>query len=200
MGSFALNLKSKAKKSSKKKRGNVFGDEDQGKKRTKIKLTHVEEYKEKPEEKLVIKPASLKKSFYDTEQDTALKKSNQPDLDMSPKYGLMMMKDEQEHIKGKSTLKLIKDSSSLPEITKEEEYENVPVEEFGKALLRGMGWNGQDEHLETDGNYKPSGPRPQFLGIGAKVLLDHAAKKRNDKGNSYMPVVKIDRQSGKRIE
>ncbi|AQZ12456.1 SPP2 (YOR148C) [Zygosaccharomyces parabailii] len=200
MGGFVLNLKSKVKKSSKKKRGNVFGDEDQGKKRTKIKLTHVEEYKEKPEEKLVIKPASLKTSFYDTEKDATLQKSDQPDLDARPKYGLMMMEGKQEHIKGESTLKVIEDTSSLPEITKEEEYENVPVEEFGEALLRGMGWNGQDEHLEANSTYKPPGPRPQFLGIGAKVLLDHAAIKKRDKENSYMPVVRIDRQSGKRIE
>jgi hypothetical protein len=32
------------------------------------------------------------------------------------------------------------DVQSRPEETKLEEYEEVPVEQFGAALLRGMGW------------------------------------------------------------
>lgn len=47
-------------------------------------------------------------------------------------------------------------------------YENVPVEDYGAALLRGMGWTG-DVHLDTKSSYKEILPRKKGLGLGASV-------------------------------
>lgn len=54
-----------------------------------------------------------------------------------------------------------------PDVSTLEDYERVPVEEFGAALLRGMGWKGE----------KISGPREvkrrqNLLGLGASHLKD----------------------------
>ena len=54
-----------------------------------------------------------------------------------------------------------------PDVSTLEDYERVPVEEFGAALLRGMGWKGE----------KKEGPkevkrRQNLLGLGAKELKD----------------------------
>lgn len=70
------------------------------------------------------------------------------------------------------------DVASRPEPATLDQYNTVPVEEFGAALLRGMGW--KDGQAIGRGNYgssaaadpanKPRVPerRPGFLGIGAK--------------------------------
>ncbi|KAI6248389.1 Pre-mRNA-splicing factor SPP2 [Erysiphe necator] len=57
--------------------------------------------------------------------------------------------------------------ASAPEPSTLEDYERVPVEEFGSALLRGMGWNG-----EKVGGIKKVKPRQNLLGLGAKELKD----------------------------
>lgn len=56
---------------------------------------------------------------------------------------------------------------NAPDVSTLEDYERVPVEEFGAALLRGMGWKGD----------KKEGPkevkrRQNLLGLGAKELKD----------------------------
>jgi hypothetical protein len=52
-----------------------------------------------------------------------------------------------------------------PEASTLEDYERVPVEEFGAALLRGMGWKG-----ETKESAKEVKRRQNLLGLGAKEL------------------------------
>jgi hypothetical protein len=61
-----------------------------------------------------------------------------------------------------------RDAANAPTDSTLQDYENMPVEEFGAALLRGMGWNGD-----------PKGPkvkkvvrRANRLGLGAKELKD----------------------------
>lgn len=46
------------------------------------------------------------------------------------------------------------------------DYEAMPVEEFGAALLRGMGWNGEERGAKR----KEVKRRPNKLGLGAKAL------------------------------
>ena len=72
------------------------------------------------------------------------------------------------------------DVSARPESATLDQYNAIPVEEFGAALLRGMGW--KDGQAVGRGNYStpatadkahvPRVPdrRPGFLGIGAKDL------------------------------
>ncbi|RAL67972.1 hypothetical protein DID88_008696 [Monilinia fructigena] len=58
--------------------------------------------------------------------------------------------------------------ASAPDASTLEDYEAVPVEEFGAALLRGMGWDGK----ERKGGGKEAKRRQNLLGLGAKELKD----------------------------
>ncbi|KAF9207335.1 hypothetical protein BGZ49_000687 [Haplosporangium sp. Z 27] len=57
-----------------------------------------------------------------------------------------------------------KNLEDLPDEASLEDYEKVPVEEFGAALLRGMGWNGDMKGSEAIEYNR----RPALLGLGAK--------------------------------
>ncbi|KAI0994145.1 hypothetical protein K3495_g14037 [Podosphaera aphanis] len=57
--------------------------------------------------------------------------------------------------------------AAAPEPSNMEDYERVPVEEFGAALLRGMGWNGK-----KIGGMKEVKRRQNLLGLGAKELKE----------------------------
>ncbi|KZZ97023.1 pre-mRNA-splicing factor spp2 [Ascosphaera apis ARSEF 7405] len=69
------------------------------------------------------------------------------------------------------------DVASRPEPASLAAYNAVPVEEFGAALLRGMGWKegepvGRNRYGSITASLKPRVPerRPGFLGIGAKEI------------------------------
>ncbi|KAL8371394.1 hypothetical protein RB595_001280 [Gaeumannomyces hyphopodioides] len=53
-----------------------------------------------------------------------------------------------------------------PDVSTLKEYEDMPVEEFGGALLRGMGWDGK---LRGPKSKEPQ-RRPNQIGLGAKAL------------------------------
>ncbi|KAH6694850.1 putative Pre-mRNA-splicing factor SPP2 [Leptodontidium sp. MPI-SDFR-AT-0119] len=55
--------------------------------------------------------------------------------------------------------------ASAPDVSSLEDYERIPVEEFGAALLRGMGWKG-----EKTAKPKDIKRRQNLLGLGAKEL------------------------------
>ncbi|KAL1742368.1 DExH-box splicing factor binding site-domain-containing protein [Schizophyllum fasciatum] len=98
---------------------------------------------------------------------------------------------------------LKQDVDELPEQATLEDYERVPVAQFGAALLRGMGWKEGMAATRKPGRgmvepYMPQS-RPALLGIGAKeqeVYDDGskkaAFKKRPDK--RYVPVIKKERE------
>lgn len=89
------------------------------------------------------------------------------------------------------------DVVELPESASLEDYERVPVSQFGAALLRGMGWKeGMAASRKNRGPVEPYLPqsRPALLGIGAKEreVFDDGSKKKG-KGRPerrYVPVVK----------
>ena len=66
------------------------------------------------------------------------------------------------------------DIDTRPGETSSDAYKEVPVEEFGAALLRGMGWKEDAEELDGDDindgkkKFEPV-MRPKNLGLGAKV-------------------------------
>ncbi|KAG8996151.1 hypothetical protein FRB94_008541 [Tulasnella sp. JGI-2019a] len=102
---------------------------------------------------------------------------------------------------------LQRDVAELPEQSTLDDYARVPVEQFGAAMLRGMGWKpppkGEDEP------WVPS-KRPALLGIGAKpkaVPADSNAGKGGSSGSKpgwmkrteekrYVPLVKKEREKG----
>lgn len=190
MSGFALDLKSKGRKSGKKKRSNVFGEDDQGKKKTKIRLTHVDEYQEEPEKKLIIEPETLRSSFFTDEKPTTINTR-----DTKSKYGLITINDDDQRdgtLNSQEQINVnLPDENLLPEITEKEEYDKVPVEEFGDALLRGMGWDGKEDERDSSDS---AVPRPQFMGIGAKPLPNRNNNaKGKEQDDSYMPLIKVDK-------
>ncbi|KLO11864.1 hypothetical protein SCHPADRAFT_998559 [Schizopora paradoxa] len=97
-----------------------------------------------------------------------------------------------------------RDVVNRPDSATLEDYARVPVEQFGEALLRGMGWTpGQTGSLFRQGPAQPYVPqkRPALLGLGAKErdLVDDGSSKfgkfksRPDK--RYTPLVKVSRDS-----
>ncbi|KAK6334148.1 hypothetical protein TWF696_002650 [Orbilia brochopaga] len=103
------------------------------------------------------------------------------------------------------------DVASRPDAATLEEYAAVPVEEFGAALLRGMGWKeGQAIGRSGGAGNKPRivEKRPAFLGIGAKGVGAEeigAWGKGDKKGRqprvdkTYLPITLVDK-SGNRVE
>ena len=83
-------------------------------------------------------------------------------------------------------------------------YRAVPVHEFGAALLRGMGWKGDDESSTTQQQIKSDSlmtqSRPQRLGLGAtpKILTSsinlkkQTASKRHFANSTGPPVPETD--------
>lgn len=55
--------------------------------------------------------------------------------------------------------------AAAPDVSTLEDYERVPVEDFGAALLRGMGWKGEVVAQPKEGKR-----RLNLLGLGAKEL------------------------------
>ncbi|BFZ62697.1 DNA primase large subunit Spp2 [Saitoella coloradoensis] len=104
------------------------------------------------------------------------------------------------------------DVESRPDVASLEAYEAIPVEEFGAALLRGMGWkDGEGIGRNKAGGVKEVIRRPAFLGIGAKskeVAMGEelgawgkGAKKRNPRlDKTYVPVVKVNKRTGEVIK
>ncbi len=87
---------------------------------------------------------------------------------------------EKNEASGETTAPIPLLSRSKPNLEAKETtldaYERIPVESFGAAMLRGMGWKGE----ENDSNDETIKARPHLLGIGARpsVLIDNRANKR----------------------
>ncbi|KAI5121651.1 hypothetical protein M0805_002727 [Coniferiporia weirii] len=98
-----------------------------------------------------------------------------------------------------------RDIVTRPEQASLEDYARIPVEQFGAALLRGMGWKpGQAASRTRKGIVEPYLPaaRPALLGIGAKEreAVDDGSKSKKPvrPERRYIPVVKKEREgSGK---
>ena len=104
------------------------------------------------------------------------------------------------------------DVASRPDVASLDDYATVPVEEFGAALLRGMGWkDGQAIGKRRDGASAPKAPiikerRPALLGIGAKEVpggvgdefgaWGKAAKGKRKTDLTYNPVLLRNSKTG----
>jgi len=97
---------------------------------------------------------------------------------------------------------LKQDVEELPDVATLDDYERVPVSQFGAAMLRGMGWKeGQAASRKGKGLVEPYIPaaRPALLGIGAKeqeVFDDGSKSKYKSKRpeRRYVPIVKKDKE------
>lgn len=104
---------------------------------------------------------------------------------------------------------LKQDVEELPEVATLDDYERVPVSQFGAAMLRGMGWKeGQAASRKGKGIVEPYIPasRPALLGIGAKEqeVYDDGSKSSKYKNRKperrYVPVLKQDREPSDRSD
>jgi hypothetical protein len=107
-----------------------------------------------------------------------------------------------------------RDYDEAPPVPTEDDYDAVPVEGFGAALLRGMGWKDGQPIGKNRGNVikevKPVDRRPALLGVGAKPAAalgipelgawggkDNKGKKKD--AQSYNPVVLRNKITGEEI-
>ncbi|KAK4995723.1 DNA primase large subunit Spp2 [Elasticomyces elasticus] len=103
------------------------------------------------------------------------------------------------------------DFANAPEPATLDDYAAVPVEEFGAALLRGMGWKDGDGIGKNAGRAKQTAKkvvrRPAQLGLGAKAdasITDDLAAfgkgaKNGRKEKTYNPVVMRNAKTGEVI-
>ncbi|QLL30687.1 hypothetical protein HG536_0A05020 [Torulaspora globosa] len=206
---FSLKIAKKPKKGSKptkkggsQKKQSVFGGDQKNATRSKISLTHVERYTEEKPKELIIKPGILRSSLWEI---PAGPEENQV------KYGLTYNETNRGQglpAQSSTTRKPLQSSNlrwleELPEVTNEDEYEEVPVEEFGEALLRGMGWDGTRENSDLqEKNYSKlphEQGRPLYSGIGAKGAEASQAMGKISE-SSFMPLVRINRKTGERVD
>jgi hypothetical protein len=106
-----------------------------------------------------------------------------------------------------------RDYDQAPNVPSEADYDAVPIEEFGAAMLRGMGW----KDGEAIGKKRGQQPvkqrvierRPDLLGVGAKPAQalgielgewGKAAKKHDKKmAKTYMPVMLKNKKTGEML-
>lgn len=91
------------------------------------------------------------------------------------------------------------DIDELPDPATLDDYTDMPVSEFGAAMLRGMGWTGDGKGKKNVQPWLPQS-RPALLGIGAKEkeVFDDGSKKKffGKPDKKYIPVIKKERPAG----
>ncbi len=105
-----------------------------------------------------------------------------------------------------------RDYKNAPDMATLEQYAAVPVEEFGAALLRGMGWKDGEAVGKRRGQQPVQARvperRPALLGIGAKseaaAGIELGAWGKGDKGRkwkdkTYTPVVLRNKKTGEQL-
>ncbi|KAJ2069099.1 DNA primase large subunit Spp2, partial [Coemansia sp. S2] len=93
-------------------------------------------------------------------------KKREPQTTVTEKFGLQVMAPSKARDKQTSRIDqappAVEDDSDVDEET----YERVPIESFGAAMLRGMGWKEESDNTTIVSNNS----RPSLLGLGAKAL------------------------------
>ena len=88
------------------------------------------------------------------------------------------------------------DVEELPDSSTLDHYADMPVSEFGAAMLRGMGWTEDGKGKKNIQPWLPQS-RPALLGIGAKEkqVFDDGSKKKlfGKPDKKYVPVIKKER-------
>lgn len=106
-----------------------------------------------------------------------------------------------------------KDLEQRPNAPDRDAYERMPVSEFGRAMLRGMGWTGttneqSSSNYSADENKKGKNEisnvadgqpksRSALLGIGAKDVGSQEGR-RSERG--YVPLIKVKKGTNERVE
>ncbi|KFH62389.1 hypothetical protein MVEG_11598 [Podila verticillata NRRL 6337] len=133
-------------------------------KRTKIE--HVSQEESAPE--LVVEQVTIEETTVTEKEETIEELAARKIIeDLNGHDGTEARKlvlEGQENIHADDVEAFQKNLEELPNEATLEDYEKVPVEEFGAALLRGMGWNGDAKGSEAIEFNR----RPALLGLGAR--------------------------------
>ncbi|KAJ9493911.1 DNA primase large subunit Spp2 [Exophiala xenobiotica] len=133
-----------------------------------------------------------------------------------PKSNAVIVQQENMHTFRDETTDYREDVASRPDSSTLEEYAAMPVEEFGMAMLRGMGQkrraNGEVINFNPPADENPRKLRKQegFLGIGAKPApgtngvelgaWGKADMRKNNKGQGFFtPLMRENKATGERI-
>ncbi|GMG40241.1 unnamed protein product [Ambrosiozyma monospora] len=191
---FSLKKKSAATKQLQKPKISIFGEkEDDSTLGKRIEITNTEEVKENETEELVIKPV-VKNGTWEYKKRQALgkfvsqdQKEGNGDEDDQARQSLLAG-DDTNLIKATAIEQpVIKQHEEEVEETTEESYKRVPVEAFGLAMLKGMGFKGKKTNTRNKAAYSSSSskPRPTSLGLGAKPMSVPETV------SSYVPVMAV---------
>lgn len=190
MGGFLLNLKGKVQKPGKpgnrqlKKptignnalRKNLLGENEDAESNTKTSIDAFlkkgaiagESAVDQPKE-LIIKPTKLTTGLLRRKKDTRSKDAVNDTVEDEARLSLL----KGETFGADSGLVIAsEDAEELEPV--ENDYNEVPVDQFGAALLRGMGWDGKD-NLKEDKAISHR-QRGAVLGIGSKPLKEDLEK------------------------
>lgn len=157
---------------------------------------------------LVIKPIQSRREIFRKNKQIS---SNLPSYEHQPiKYGINNMdkKGKMDYLDNQRTDSIRQkpvpltsyDVPSCVSETTEESYEKVPVEKFGLAMLRGMGWKGDVTKMEKEEVKKDnaSTSRPLLLGLGAKPSAVQLDPSYRVSSANYEPVTRVTKNSGSR--
>ncbi|KAJ2741350.1 hypothetical protein GGI20_005245, partial [Coemansia sp. BCRC 34301] len=102
-------------------------------------------------------------------RNTDWMKKNTAQQPAAEKFGLQVMapnrnKQNTSRVTGVTLMAEKKVDGGSDSDVDEDTYERVPIEEFGAAMLRGMGWT---ESPNDDDAIVHNGKRPSLLGLGA---------------------------------
>ena len=106
-----------------------------------------------------------------------------------------------------------KQYDNAPDVPTEADYDAVPIEEFGAAMLRGMGWKDGEAIGRSKGQepvkHRTLERRPELLGVGAKPAKalgielgewgKHAKKHERKIDQAYAPVMLKNKKTGEMI-
>ncbi|KAI5961940.1 SPP2 [Candida theae] len=138
------------------------------------------ETKHQEAEPWVIKPKKISRSIVQPQSH----KQEEPVEKL--KYGVTTFA-KTESVQARSIIKKLtyeSDSDSSDDDDAEDGVKKIPVEEFGAAFLRGLGWDGKDDN--DQGTYEEDVKNRQrgvTLGIGAKPIDDDLARELQNQVN-----------------
>ncbi|CAH6722750.1 pre-mRNA-splicing factor Spp2p [[Candida] jaroonii] len=176
------------------KKINVLNDSDDEDNKVSIESF---EKKEEIKEDIVIRPDELI-STIKPKESVKVTGDSKRDMTREEEARKSLMEDESYQDTGRQ----IKVSSQVedPEEDGVEAYKEIPVEEFGAALLRGMGWNKANERKVSKPNLEKR-KQGLLLGLGAKsVNNDEIAQELlGSRAKFSIPVVKKNKATGEII-
>ncbi|XP_050350260.1 G-patch domain and KOW motifs-containing protein [Nymphalis io] len=126
--------------------------------------------------------AEKAENFEELETKTTSDDKNLPNNETIDQMAVRELMEEAKKDKVLETPQLVVPINAKPVIEGQiestlDDYDSVPVQEFGLAMLRGMGWTPSNDQSK----YKQPQLRPKGLGLGADKVIKENQKKKSSK-------------------